>query len=75
MTDSEARAVIAANLRRLRGDRSMRNLGKACGTSAGAIQSIERGERAPGVGLLSRLAKALGVSVEELLEENPAARY
>jgi len=68
MTDDEAREVVAANLKRLRGDRSLSDIGRCCDTSAGAIQQIERGDRMPGAGLLTRLAATFGVSIDELMQ-------
>ncbi len=67
MTDEEARQVVSENLRRLRGERTLLEVGRSCQTSAGAIQQIERGKRMPGAGLLTRLAATFGVSIDELM--------
>lgn len=74
MSDNEARAVVAYNLCRLRGDRSYLSLAKECETSAGAIRNIELGDRMPGVGLLTRLAKALEVDLAEFVKPIPRTR-
>lgn len=70
INDDQAREYVAANVARLRGDRSRYWLAKAVGTGTISISRIERGEHLPGAGLLSRLAEALGVSIDTLLE-NP----
>ena len=67
MSDDQARQVISENLRRLRGERTLMEVGRSCQTSAGAIQQIERGKRMPGAGLLSRLAATFDVSLDELM--------
>lgn len=68
VSDDEARKIVAANLRRLRGDRSLSEVGRMAETSAGAIRDIEHGTRMPGIGLLTRLADAFGVGLEEFLK-------
>jgi transcriptional regulator with XRE-family HTH domain len=74
MSDDEAREVIAANVSRLRGDRSLSDIARACDTSAGAIQQIERGDRMPGAGLMTRLAAAFGVSLDDLVKRHKNSR-
>lgn len=69
MTDDEATAVVAANLKRLRGDMSYSELGRLAHTSAGAIRDIEIGERMPGIGLLTRIAEALKKPLSEFLKK------
>lgn len=70
MTDNETKLVLSMNLKRLRGDMSFAELGRRCGTCATAIKEIEEGKRMPGVGLLTRIAKALNVAVDSLLKHN-----
>ncbi len=69
VTDDQARRIIAANVRRLRGDRSRYWLAKAVGGGTIQITRLERGENMPGAGLLTRLADALDVTVDVLLSE------
>lgn len=71
MTDREALRHIAANVRRLRGGRSLRWLAGEVGTYPINVSRIETSERMPGAGLLSRLADALEVSIESLLTTPP----
>lgn len=70
VTDNETKLVLSMNLKRLRGDMSFAELGRRCGTCATAIKEIEEGKRMPGVGLLTRIAKALNVAVDSLLKHN-----
>ncbi len=67
ITDDEARENIAANVRKLRGQRSRYWLAKTIGGGTIQITRIERAETLPGAGLLSRLAEALDVTVDTLL--------
>ena len=71
VTDKEASEAIAVNVTRLRGDRSKYWLAKETKTTTIHISRIERGERTPGAGMLTRLAAAFGVTVDALLA--PAA--
>jgi transcriptional regulator with XRE-family HTH domain len=68
VTDENALKHIAANVARLRGDRSLYWLAKEADTYPSNIQRIERGETMPGAGLLSRIADALGVSMQALVD-------
>lgn len=67
VTDEQALKNISRNVRALRGQRSQYWLAKEVGTYPANIARIEDGESMPGAGLLSRLAEALQVGVEELL--------
>ena len=69
VTDDQARKNIAANVRRLRGQRSRYWLAKAVDGGTIQITRIERAENMPGAGLLSRLAEALEVTVDTLLSD------
>lgn len=75
VSDDEARELIAMNLARLRGEMSYSELGRRCGSSAGAVRDIETMRRMPGAGMLTRLADALEVDISELLKAKklPAA--
>jgi transcriptional regulator with XRE-family HTH domain len=67
--------ALAANLRRLRVARhlSLSQLARITGTSKATLSGIERAESNPTVGTLAALARALEVSVGQLMEELPAA--
>lgn len=67
VSDDEALRNIARNVVRLRGQRSQYWLAKAVGTYPANIARIELGENMPGAGLLSRLAEALEVSIDDLI--------
>lgn len=69
VSDKEALSNIAANVAALRGERSRYWLAKATGTYTINITRIENGDHMPGAGLLSRLAEALGVTIETLLKK------
>ena len=64
-----ARARLAWNLRRLRGDRalSQEKLAVDAGVAAPYVSHIERGSVNPTIDVLDRLAGALGVEVDALL--------
>jgi transcriptional regulator with XRE-family HTH domain len=67
MTDELVLSRLSRNVRRLRGERSLGWLAKETGTYPANIQRIERGDQMPGVGLFTRLAKALDSDISELL--------
>lgn len=75
MTDEQALKHIAANVVRLRADRSQYWLAKAVGTYPANIARIENAENMPGAGLLSRIADALNVSIQDLLNPPPSSRH
>ena len=58
-------------IRRVRRDQelSQRELAQRAGLSLNTVSLIERGRRTPGVDTLARIARALGVSPGELIEE------
>ena len=67
-----AMATTGEKLRRLRRGQAMtqEELASASGVSPSTIVAIERGERAsPHPGTLGKLAKALGVTPADLLED------
>lgn len=69
MGTPDARAALAANLRRERGRRgwSQEKLAFVAGLDRSYVSAIERGERNVGLDNLARLADALGVPLGELL--------
>lgn len=67
MTDQETLRRLASNLRYYRGDTSLAEIARRCETYPTAIKRIEDGESMPGLGLTTRLATALGITVDELL--------
>jgi len=69
VSDEEALKRIAANARRLRGNRSLSEIARLADTFPASIKRIEEGLNMPGVGLLTRLANAFGVSVDAMLEK------
>ena len=67
LTDEQALEAIAYNVRRYRGDRSYSDVARISKTYRAPIVRGEKGRHMPGAGLLSRLAEALGVTVDDLL--------
>lgn len=67
MNDEQALKNIARNVAKLRGNRSRSWLAREAETYPINITRIEAEENMPGAGLLSRIAKALGVSTDALL--------
>ena len=74
MTDDEVKRNIAANVVRLRGERSRYDLAKSLEIAAIHLTRIERGEHTPGPGLLSRIADEFGVTIDVLILPPNAAR-
>lgn len=68
------RQVVAKNLRKLRGERglSQEELADRAGLNRNYVGMIEREENAPTVDTLEVLAKALDVSVIELVRNGPS---
>lgn len=52
---------------------SLRALAKRADVSVAYLSKLERNESSPTVGLLTRLAEALGVAVDELVDSTPPA--
>lgn len=71
LTDKQVLANIAANVERLRGDRSKSWLAREVGVHTIQITRIEAAENMPGSGLLVRLSEALGVKTDDLTEQEP----
>jgi len=61
-----AASILAANVIRLRGDRSQYWLAEAAGISRRAVRSVELCENPPTLSTLVAIARALGVPVAEL---------
>lgn len=74
VNDDETRQVIAQNLKRLRNGMSYGELARLVGTYPSSIKRIEDGQHMPGVGLLTRLAEALGVTANDLLDRANGSR-
>ena len=66
-----ARQIFAANLRKFRKSRdlSQEALAELAGLHRTYIGSVERGERNITIDNMERLAKALGVTIQNLLEK------
>lgn|GEM_PF-2772564 len=67
--------VVARNVRRFREAKGLSQaaLGRAAGIAAAHVSMIESGRRAdPQGSILQALARALGVTVDALLQERPA---
>jgi transcriptional regulator with XRE-family HTH domain len=72
LTDEQAQKNIAANVKRLRGNRSLGWLARLVDSYPINISRIEDASSMPGGGMLSRLAEVLGVTVDDLLSTPPA---
>ena len=75
-TNTQNRRVlraVSANLRRLLSDKhwSQADLARESGESEMSVSRILRGSHMPGVGPISRIAKALGVTLDSLLVGPP----
>lgn len=64
-----AKDAVAGNVRRLRLGRgmSLRDLAEATGSSKGLLSQVERGVANPTLGVLTRIADALDVTLHELV--------
>lgn len=71
MTDKQALRRIAQNVKRLREEKgwSMGRLAREIKDYPATIKRIEDEENMPGVGLLTRLAEALQVTMNDLLAD------
>ncbi|GAB3197913.1 cupin domain-containing protein [Nocardioides hungaricus] len=67
--EDAAREALAGNVRRLRLSRgmSLRDLAEATGSSKALLSQIERAVANPTIGVLTRVADALGVTLHELV--------
>ena len=71
LTDEEVIRNIAANVRRLRGIRSLSWLARQIGIDPSSIMRFERGERNPRAATLARLAIALDTTTDALISQPP----
>ena len=71
---TEIEQKLRARVRALRteGGFTLASLSEAAGISIDALARIEHGERAPSLNTVASLAHAFGVSVAELIDEQPA---
>lgn len=69
--DADPLPVLAANVRRIRQERGLtqEQVADAAGLSLSDVGRIERGQRDPGVRVLTRLAHGIGVPVAVLLDD------
>ena len=68
----EAKRLVGARIRHLRGDLTVEVLADKAGLSSGALAQLERGESDPTLGTLLHLMLALELpSIEDLLGERP----
>lgn len=74
ITDDEIREHVAANVLRLIEERewSQRDLAEKAGESPMNINRVCRGENVVRVGIVARIAEALGVNVDRLIAEPPS---
>ena len=54
---------------------TLKQLGELVGLSEQAIGQYERGDRNPSIDILNKIAAALGVTVNDLLEESESKNY
>lgn len=77
MTDEDAKQIIATNVKRLLEDRQMSaaDLARKTGENSATISHILNAKHVSGIGVVTRIAAALGTSVDYLLQksENLAA--
>jgi transcriptional regulator with XRE-family HTH domain len=75
-TGLEERKILAAKVRRLRQERglSQEALAEVCGLHRTYIGAVERAERNVSLSTISTLAKALNVSILELLTQERTGR-
>ena len=67
VSDEETLYRLSYHLRQFRGTTSLSEIARRAGTYPAAIKRIEDGESMPGVGLMTRVAKAVDRSVADFL--------
>jgi transcriptional regulator with XRE-family HTH domain len=75
MTQEEKQSLLGARLRELRkrNDLTLGDLERASGVSKGYLSQLEGGgAKNPGIDAVTKIARALGVPISELLGESPA---
>jgi transcriptional regulator with XRE-family HTH domain len=77
VTDQAAKSRVAENVSRLLEERKMSQqaLANATGENKMMISRVVRGEHVPGIGLISRIAEAFGVSIDALLSDHPSRSH
>jgi transcriptional regulator with XRE-family HTH domain len=63
---AKLRAAFAARLRKLRGEASQTEFGKRIGATQGQVSQWEAGRGLPGIEAMARIARAVGVSLDDL---------
>jgi transcriptional regulator with XRE-family HTH domain len=71
VSDDETKERISANLKHYRGNLSLAEVARRADSFPTTIKEIEDGERMPGVGLLTRIAAAFDLTVEDFLKKPP----
>lgn len=76
ISDKKAQKNIGANVRNLRGDRTLAEVAALCSTPEWTcwpsdIKQIETGDHMPMAGKLARIAYGLGVTMDDLLADPP----
>lgn len=73
LTDDQAKVAISENLKRILEERghTVYWLMHTLELSSGALYPIVKGKVLPSIAMAARIAEALGVSVDELIQENP----
>ena len=71
--DRSGREVLAENIRRARAARRLtqEKLAELADLDRTYIGSLERAERNPSLDVMERVAKALGVTLHDLLDDDP----
>ena len=69
--EAALRDVVGGRVHTLRSDLgwSVRKLAAESGVSLGTIGNIERAEREPGIDKIDKIARALGVTLAELVKQ------
>jgi transcriptional regulator with XRE-family HTH domain len=72
ITDLDAKNRIAENVARLLAERGMsqQKLADETGENKMMISRVVNKKHVPGIGLISRIAEAFGISIEELLADS-----
>jgi transcriptional regulator with XRE-family HTH domain len=76
LTDEEIKLNIAANSQRLLVIKrwSQKDLAEMAGVPPMTVSVLVRGEHMPGVGILSRVAEALDVTIDRLIAAPPSQK-
>ena len=75
-SNQQIAANIAANIRRLLGDKgwSQRELSRRTGDPHMSVVNVLTAEHTPSAGLLARIAEAFGVKSDDLLSDPPTKK-